>query len=111
MIVTITPAALTEINRLNSEKSRLRIKFKAGGCSGMTIAMDYTKLLPDEEFDLIFQFFLEDKSVLEVLIDVKSATYLDGATLDFGGTLLDRGFKWTFPKAKGGCGCGTSFSF
>jgi iron-sulfur cluster assembly protein len=77
-----------------------------GGCSGHKVDMMFTKWPKDDEFDLTFT-----QDGIEFLVDKKSAALLEGATLDHGGGLLDRGFKWIFPKATGGCGCGTSFSF
>jgi len=79
--------------------------FHAGGCNGYEIDMCFTKH-PVDEFDLTFE-----QDGIEFLVDKKSALFIHGATLDYGGGLLDRGFKWSFPTSTGNCGCGTSFSF
>jgi len=68
--------------------------------------MNFVDSIKDSEFDLTFE-----RNDVVFTIDVKSADLMESASLDFGGGLLDRGFKWTFPSATGGCGCGTSFSF
>ena len=108
-LITVTQLAIDELKRIATEEDkppRVRVAMKGGGCSGYSVDMNFTKWPQDEDFDLIFT---EDG--VEFLVDEKSAILLDGATLDHGGGLLDRGFRWEFPKATGGCGCGTSFSF
>lgn len=109
-MITVTSTAVKELWRIagceGTTPPRLRVAMKGGGCSGYSVDMSFTKFVPDPEFDLTFT----QDGVLFV-VDEKSATLLEGATLDYRGGLLDRGFKWEFPKATGGCGCGTSFSF
>jgi len=107
--ITVTASALKELGRIADEEGkplRVRIAMKGGGCSGYTVDMSFTKWPADLEFDVTFT-----RNEMEFLVDSKSAILLEGATLDHGGGLLDRGFKWEFPKSSGGCGCGTSFSF
>lgn len=108
-LLTLNESAAIELKRIAAQESkepRVRIAVRGGGCAGFTIHMDLTSLPPDPEMDLIY----EDQDVT-FIVDYKSATFFDGSTLNFGGTLLDRGFKWIFPRANGGCGCGTSFAF
>lgn len=108
-MIEVTEAAINELKRIadSEEKEyRVRVAMKGGGCSGYTVDMSFTKFPADEEFDLVFT-----QDDIEFIVDEKSATFLVDATLDYGGGLLDRGFKWTFPNASGGCGCGVSFSF
>jgi len=107
--MTVTEVALNELKRIADAEGnplRVRIAMKGGGCSGYTVDMCFTKWLKDDEFDLTFT-----QDGVEFIIDKKSSFLLLGAILDHGGGLLDRGFKWEFPKSTGGCGCGTSFSF
>lgn len=108
-LLTLTVSAANELKRIASsenKETRVRIAIRGGGCAGFSVHMDLTSLAPDPEMDLLY----EDQGVTFV-VDYKSAPYFDGATLDFGGTILDRNFKWIFPRANGGCGCGTSFAF
>lgn len=108
-MIEASSAATTELKRiaeLENKPARVRIALRGGGCSGYTVTMDFTALPADENFDLLFEI-----EGVEFVVDEKSGFFLQGAKLDYGGGLLDRGFKWEFPKAKGGCGCGTSFSF
>ena len=108
-VITVTQSAIDELKRIaDSEGSPLcvRIAMKGGGCSGLTVDMGFTKHPKDDEFDLTYT-----QDGIEFIIDKKSAFFMQGATLNHGGGLLDRGFKWEFPQSTGGCGCGTSFSF
>lgn len=108
-VLIATPAALSELERIADEEGkdlRVRVACKGGGCSGITVDMHFTKFPPDDEFDIVFT-----QGNVEFLVDKKSALFLRAAQLDFGGSLLDRGFKWTLPDSTGGCGCGVSFSF
>lgn len=108
-LITVTEPALAELKRIADEGNkpyRVRVAMKGGGCSGYSVDMDFTKWPKDQDFDLTFT-----QDGVEFIVDDKSAILLEGATLTYGGGLLDRGFKWEFPKATGGCGCGTSFSF
>lgn len=107
--LNVTRAAQSQLIDLAEEQGVspiVRLFMAGGGCSGFTIKMDFTSHPPDEEHDII-----KDIGWIKFIIDDKSALFINGATLDFGGTILDRGFKWTFPNATGGCGCGVSFSF
>lgn len=108
-MIEVTEAAQKELLRIANDEGRdprVRVAMKGGGCAGFTVDMNFTKFPPDPEFDLTFEV-----DGVDFIVDEKSATLLEGATLDYGGGLLDRGFKWTFPSATGGCGCGVSFSF
>jgi iron-sulfur cluster assembly protein len=105
----VTPEAIAELKRIASVDNippRVRVTCKGGGCAGISLVMDFTQLPSDEMFDLTF-----DKDGIEFIVDVKSAHYVRDAILDFGGNLLNRGFRWTLPRSIGGCGCGTSFAF
>jgi len=108
-VITVTDAALSELKRIadaEGKPHRVRFAMKGGGCSGLTVDMSFTKFPKDDEFDLTFT-----QDGVEFFIDKKSAFFMQSATLNFGGGLLDRGFHWEFPQSTGGCGCGTSFSF
>jgi len=46
---------------------------------------------------------------LKVFIDLKSALYLAGSTIDYVEGLMGAGFKINNPNARSTCGCGESF--
>jgi iron-sulfur cluster assembly protein len=47
---------------------------------------------------------------VRVWIDPRSHRLLDGTTLDYDTSLLNRGFVFQNPNAKSTCGCGVSFT-
>ena len=108
--VQLTERAAKEILRVISEQNFpadttwVRIGAKGGGCSGFTYVLDFDQNGPTE-FDLTFE-----QHGVRIVVDKKSEFFMGGTTLDFNDGLLDRGFVFKNPQAKGTCGCGTSFS-
>src|SRR5581483_5864847 len=47
---------------------------------------------------------------LRLFVDMFSAQYLSGVTIDYVTSVMGSGFTFTNPNASGGCGCGSSFS-
>jgi len=47
---------------------------------------------------------------VKVIVDAKSAIYLQGTQLDFQKDLMSGSFKFVNPNAEKTCGCGESFS-
>ncbi|MCA8954421.1 MAG: iron-sulfur cluster assembly accessory protein [Planctomycetes bacterium] len=109
-MVTITERAAKEVvrvieeNQLPADHTWVRIGAKGGGCSGLTYVLDFDKSGPTE-FDITFE-----QHGVRLVIDKKSSFFMAGTELDFNDGLLDRGFVFKNPAAKGSCGCGTSFS-
>jgi iron-sulfur cluster assembly protein len=58
----------------------------------------------DEKADSKFDCF-----GVPVVVDKKSALYLDGTTVDFHDGIDRRGFTFDNPNATKSCGCGSSF--
>ena len=106
-LINLTPAAVSELKRLMAQESQqdlfLRIGVTAGGCSGMSYAMEFDS--KRSELDREFDF-----DGLKVRVDLKALLHLSGTTLDFKGGLMGGGFAFSNPKAKRSCGCGSSFS-
>ncbi len=109
MSVILTEKAAQEVKKFMEqgdfgEGAVLRVGVAGGGCSGfnysLNIANDY-----DEAND--------QKTVqhgVEVVVDRKSALFLEGTTVDYYEGLEQRGFQFHNPNAKRTCGCGSSFS-
>jgi iron-sulfur cluster assembly protein len=109
MSVTITEKAAKEIQRVLSEQKMpettvLRIGVAGGGCSGFQYSLGFDKQF-DEKVDSKYDFH-----GVTVVVDKKSALYLDGTTVDFYDGLEKRGFTFDNPNAVKSCGCGSSFS-
>jgi len=106
-IITVTPEAATEVQRLlDQEKDEslfLRLAVSAGGCSGMSYSMAFDS--NPSELDRVFDF-----NGLTVRVDLKALMYLKGCILDYEGGMLGGGFKFSNPNAKRSCGCGSSFT-
>ncbi|HLB03134.1 MAG TPA: iron-sulfur cluster assembly accessory protein [Nitrospiria bacterium] len=106
-VLELTPSALKEVKRLIQTQNKgdvaLRVGVKGGGCSGLTYTMSFEAEVGPHD-----QLFEVDS--LRVVVDAKSAIYLQGMTLDFIDSLQESGFKFINPNAKQSCGCGTSFS-
>jgi len=104
-LIKITQVALNELLKLEaSGESFLRISVVPGGCSGMTYSACIDNVLSDND-QVVFQ-----DGQLRVVSDTGSAMFLDGLEIDYSDDLIASGFRFKNPKAKKGCGCGSSFS-
>ena len=108
MSVVLTEKAASEIIRAKEaqkygEDYFVRIGISAGGCSGFSYSFGFDKVF-DEKTDNKTNFHGVD-----VVVDRKSALYLEGTTVDFHDGLDRRGFTFDNPNAKKSCGCGSSF--
>jgi len=105
MTIKLTEIAAAEAKKYleDSEEKYLRVGVKGGGCSGfeynLTVGHEY-----DEEKDT-----LSHQHGVDVIVDKKSALYLEGTTLDYYSDISKRGFKFDNPNAVKSCGCGSSF--
>jgi iron-sulfur cluster assembly protein len=106
--IHLTDAAKGQICRIiasetDSEGSMLRLGVEGGGCSGLAYSMELTRAT--DKLDRIFDF-----GDFKIVVDARSLLYLGGTTIDYSDKLLGGGFKFTNPRARRSCGCGTSFS-
>ena len=85
------------------EHGGLRLGVRGGGCSGLSYNITFDS--QPRERDRVFQY--DD---IRVFVDPKSFVYLNGITLDWEESLMQRGFVFRNPNAKKSCGCGSSFS-
>ena len=113
MAITLTEKAAGEVKRIVSEqqssgaapeKVYLRMRVVGGGCSGFQHKLDLDPAVNDK-LDEVFE-----QHGVPLVIDKRSAMYLDGAVVDFHDELNRRGFSISNPQAKSTCGCGSSFS-
>ena len=106
-IVTLSEAAIHEVKRLMNvqgiTEGGLRLGVKGGGCSGLSYTVNFDeKIGPhDTAYDI---------EGIKVIVDAKSAIYLQGTQLDFQKDLMGGNFKFVNPNAQKTCGCGESFS-
>ena len=107
--VILTEAAAQEILRARAEAGYaetmvLRVGVAGGGCSGFQYSLGFDKGFDDKADNKY------DYHGVTVVVDKKSALYLDGTTVDFYDGLEKRGFTFDNPNAVKSCGCGSSFS-
>ena len=85
------------------ETAGLRVRVVPGGCSGFQYSLNIEEESKSGDFVL-------DKQGVRLFVDMFSAQYLNGITIDHTSNMMGSGFTFENPNATGGCGCGTSFS-
>jgi iron-sulfur cluster assembly protein len=108
MGIKLSEKAAGEVKRIIQEQNLgaetlLRVGVTGGGCSGFSYALGFDKTY-DEKADS-----KAEQHGVTVVVDKKSALYLDGTTVDFYDGLEKRGFTFDNPNAVKSCGCGSSF--
>ena len=85
-----------------NEELRLRIGVKTGGCSGFIYQLFFDEELSESDA-------VRDFNGVQVVVDMKSVPYLDGASIDYEDTIQKQGFTIDNPNAQSTCACGDSF--
>lgn len=107
--LTVTDSAIVEIKRFLTdeddlpETAGLRVRVVPGGCSGFQYSLNIEEESKTGDFVM-------DKDGIKLFVDMFSAQYLNGITIDHTTNMMGSGFTFENPNATGGCGCGTSFS-
>jgi iron-sulfur cluster assembly protein len=106
-VVTLSEAAIKEVKRLLNlqgiTEGGLRLGVKGGGCSGLSYTINFDEKIG--QYDQVYEV-----EGIRVIVDAKSAIYLQGTQLDFQKDLMGGNFKFVNPNASKTCGCGESFS-
>jgi len=106
-VVTLSEAPVTEVKRLMNvqgiTEGGLRLGVKGGGCSGLSYTVNFDDKIGPH--DSVYEI-----EGIKVIVDTKSAIYLQGTQLDFHKDLMGGNFKFVNPNAQKTCGCGESFS-
>jgi iron-sulfur cluster insertion protein len=104
--VMLTAAAVQQVEALLAREGqpdlRLRVKVRAGSCSGLRYQLYFDKKLADK--DVVAQFGDEahgGSRGVEVVIDHMSLPYLSGATIYYVDTPQRRGLVIDNPHAEG----------
>jgi iron-sulfur cluster assembly protein len=108
MPITLTEKAAGEVKRIMEEQKVqdemcLRVGVAGGGCSGFQYSLNFAN-----DYDQTKDSKYEQHGV-GIVVDKKSALYLDGTTVDFYDGIDRRGFSFSNPNATRTCGCGSSF--
>jgi iron-sulfur cluster assembly protein len=111
--ISLSEKAASEVKRIVAEQQDagaatdriyLRLRVVGGGCSGFQHKLDLDQVV-DAKLDNVYE-----QHGVPVVIDRRSALYLDGVSVDYHEDLNRRGFSISNPSAKSTCGCGSSFS-
>ena len=108
MAITLTERAASEVKKVIADQKQqgetmLRVRVVGGGCSGFSYDLRFDNTF-DEKLDSKYNYH-----DVTVVVDKKSALYLDGTTVDFYDGIEKRGFTFDNPNAVKSCGCGSSF--
>ncbi len=108
MTIAMTERAAQEVQRVKEEQKLdapmyLRVGVAGGGCSGFNYRLGFDKEFDDKKDSKY------DCHGVQVVVDKKSALYLDGTTIDWFENIDRRGFTFDNPNAVKSCGCGNSF--
>jgi len=108
MGIILSERAATEVKKVLQDQNQpdttcLRVRVVGGGCSGFSYDLRF-----DNTYDETADSKYEQHGVV-VVVDKKSALYLDGTTVDYYDGLEKRGFTFENPNAVKTCGCGSSF--
>ena len=106
-IVTLSESAVQEVKRLLNvqglTEGGLRLGVKGGGCSGLSYTTNFDEKIGPH--DSVYEI-----EGIKVIVDAKSAIYLQGTQLEFKKDLMGGSFQFVNPNAEKTCGCGESFS-
>lgn len=109
MVIELTEKAASEVKRTMQEfncedGTMLRIAVLGGGCSGFEYGLNFDNSFDGDKDNK------SDQHGVTVVVDKKSAMFLEGTQLDFHDGLDKRGFTFNNPNVVKSCGCGKSFS-
>ena len=108
MNITITDKAAELVKNtmaeIETEDPHLFIYVAGGGCSGLQYGMAVSEGEPEIDDVVVYD------NEIKIVVDGKSAKYLDGAVINYKEDGLMSGFKIDNPNAAKSCGCGSSFS-
>ena|SRR5271168_4236481 len=94
---------LKELIALQKTGPYLRIACLGGGCVGLNYLLKVEEIKKNDDMLLTIDG-------LNVIIDPKSAIFLDGLEIDYSTSLSNMGYVFKNPNAKQSCSCGLSFT-
>jgi iron-sulfur cluster assembly protein len=105
MSIQLTDIAAQRVRHFLEKENglALRLGVRKTGCSGWAYEVSIAKELGNE--DHVF----EDRGV-KIVIDRESLPFLQGSSIDFTMSGLNRTFQFDNPNATDECGCGESFT-
>jgi iron-sulfur cluster assembly accessory protein len=106
-MITLSPTAIAEINRLNARHPDQAASFRLGirpqGCAGLSYQLDFG---PAGQADRQFNY---PGLTVGLAIAPEDLAHLTGLAIDYSEDLMGGGFQFQNPNASKSCGCGISF--
>jgi len=106
MSISMSEAASERVSAFLSNRGHgygVRLGVRTTGCSGMAYVVEFVDEVQSDDMTFV-------SNNINIVIDAKSLTYLDGTQLDYTREGLNEGFKFVNPNVKDECGCGESFT-
>ena len=106
MNIQITPAARQRMQTFlaaQPEAAGVRFGVRKTGCSGYAYVVEIADSIDANDRVI-------DAAGIPLVVDAKSAAYLDGTEIDFARQGLNASFVFRNPNVTGECGCGESFT-
>jgi len=106
MSISMSEAASERVSAFLSNRGHgfgVRLGVRTTGCSGMAYVVEFVDEVQSDDTTFV-------SNDINIVIDSKSMTYLDGTELDYTREGLNEGFKFVNPNVKDECGCGESFT-
>lgn len=104
--LALTQDAIDEIRAWRTRDRRpeavFRVDVRLGGCRGFKLFFDL------EDAAQLDDVVVEEAGV-QVVVQADGLPLVAGSVLDFEDSYRGRGFRLANPRARNGCGCGTSF--
>ncbi len=104
-MITLTEKAAEKVKAAMEKQGKtdgaLRLYVAGGGCSGFQYGLAFDKQNGSDHV-------IETHGV-RVLVDERSAQYLEGSEIDYEESVMGEGFRVNNPNATETCGCGHSF--
>jgi len=104
-MISVTEIAAKKIKQNLIKRGQglgIRLGVRTTGCSGLAYVLEYIDSVNAE--DIAF-----DQDGFVIVVDPKSAAYLENVEVDYVRQGLNEGFEFNNSQEKDRCGCGESF--
>lgn len=107
-LIRVTERAAEEVKKILddqelSPETYMRLGVKGGGCSGLSYTIGFADKPSEGDH-------VHEEHGVRIVIDPKSAMFIQGIEVGFQSSIMGRGFTFENPNAERSCGCGSSFS-
>jgi iron-sulfur cluster assembly protein len=106
-MINLTEKAANKVKQQISKRGKgvgIMVGVKPTGCSGFAYKLEYVDNPP-----VTRDWFKYNSHGVDVYVNGKDLTYIDGMTMDWKRQGLNEGFDFVNEKERDRCGCGESF--